>query len=95
MSATEIKVPCGDEKAMRALIGRQVRYLGKLYTVTDVLAEDDLLILSSHDGTGVQEDCYGRPSRMVPNQKDLRFRDAEQKPTCVWDDLVFMDGPLA
>ncbi len=83
-----------DEQSLRQMIGRRVRYMGKSYEITDLLFEDDLLILSSNDGMDVQEDSYGRPSRMVPQQQSLRFRDADKQATHIWDDLIFLDGPM-
>jgi len=83
-----------DEQSLRKMIGRRVRYMGKSYEITDLLFEDDLLILSSNDGMDVQEDSYGRPSRMVPQQQNLRFRDADKQATHIWDDLIFLDGPM-
>jgi len=82
------------EQSLQQLIGRRVRYMGKAYEVTDLLLEDGLLILSSNEGEDVQEDSYGRPHRMVPQQKNLRFRDADKQATHIWDDLIFLDGPL-
>jgi len=84
----------GDDEKLRKLIGRRVRYMGKAYEVTDLLLEDDLIILSADEGMDVQEDSYGRPHRMVPCQHNLRFRDAEKQATHIWDDLIFLDGSL-
>jgi len=76
------------------LIGQRVRYMGEEYEVTDLLSEEGLMILSSEDGEDVQEDSYGRPSRLVPKRQQLRFRDVHGQPTGVWEDLAFLDGPL-
>jgi len=75
-----------------ALVGRKVRYLDALYYICDLLPDEDMLVLSSRCEDTVQEDSYGRATRMVPRQHRLRFRDAEGKPTAVWDDIVFLDG---
>ena len=83
----------GDTKALRALIGRRVRYLGQAYEITDVVLDEDLIILSADEGSEVQEDSYGRAHRMVPRQQGLRFRDAEGHATNLWQDLEFLDGP--
>jgi len=94
MRAVEEDMQWNDEQKLRNLIGRRVRYMGKAYEVTDLLLEDDLLILSADEGMDVQEDSYGRPHRMVPHQQNLRFRDADQQATHIWDDLIFLDGPM-
>ncbi len=84
-----------DDEAMCLLIGRRVRYFDVEYEVTDLLPEEGLMILSAHDGNDVQEDSYGRPHRLVPKRQNLRFRDAEGHPTGIWQDMAFLDGPLA
>jgi len=81
-----------DEQAMRKLIGRRVRYMDEDYEVTDLVLDEDLIILSADEGTDVQEDSYGRAHRLVPRQQSLRFRDAEGKPTHIWEDVSFLDG---
>ena len=53
-----------------------------------------MLILSSSLNDAVQEDCYGRATRMVPKQQRLRFRDTEGNPTAIWEDFAFLDGAL-
>ena len=83
-----------DEAAMRGLIGRKVRYLDEVYEITDVLFDEDTLILSADDSTEMQEDSYGRAHRVVPKVRNLRFRDAAHEPTTIWDDVSFLDGPL-
>jgi len=87
-------IQLGDEQSLRQLIGRRVRYMGKAYEVIDLLLEDDLLILSADEGMEVQEDSYGRAHRMVPQQQNLRFRDADKQASHIWDDLIFLDGPM-
>jgi hypothetical protein len=81
-----------DAHALRSLIGRQVRYLGQLYEITDIVLDEDLMILSADEDSEVQEDSYGRAHRLVPRQQSLRFRDAEGHPTNLWQDLEFIDG---
>lgn len=83
-----------DDASLRRLIGRRVSYLGKSYEITDLMPEEDLLILSADEGADVQEDSYGRAHRLVPHQQNLRFRDAEGHPTHIWDEMAFLDGPL-
>jgi len=83
-----------DHDALARLIGRRVRYLDEEYEVADLLPEEGLLILSADDGSDVQEDSYGRPHRLVPKRRHLKFRDAEGCPSSIWDELAFLDGPL-
>lgn len=84
-----------DEPAMlMQLIGLRVRYLGEEFEVVDLLVEEGLVILSSSDDDEVQEDCYGRPSRLVPRCEQLHFRDPHGQPTSIWQEMVFLDGPL-
>ena len=65
------------------------------FEVTDVLPEEGLIILSAIEGSDVQEDSYGRPTRLVPKRQNLHFRDAEGHPTSIWEELAFLDGPMA
>lgn len=94
LSNAALQALIDDEQAMRRLIGRRVRYLDEDYEVTDLVLDEDLIILSADEGTDVQEDSYGRAHRLVPRQQSLRFRDAEGKPTHIWEDVSFLDGPL-
>jgi len=95
MSESGLQALVEDAAALRKLIGRRVSYMGKSYEIIDLLIEEDLLILSGDDGEDVQEDSYGRASRLVPHQHNLRFRDADGHATHVWKELAFLDGPLA
>jgi hypothetical protein len=81
-----------DAQALRGLIGCRVRYLGQMYEITDIVLDEDLMILSADEDSEVQEDSYGRAHRMVPRQQSLRFRDAEGHPTNLWQDMEFLDG---
>ena len=83
-----------DHAEMFGLIGRPVRYLDESYEVTDLLHDEGLLILSADVACDVQDDSFGRPRRLVPRRQNLKFRDAEGRPTSIWDDLSFLDGPL-
>lgn len=94
MERSGLQALVADEKGLRNLIGKQVRYLGLCYAVVDVVMEDDALILTSTDCSDVQNDEYGRAHRLVPKQQALRFRDAGGAPTSIWDELTFLDGPL-
>lgn len=94
MSHQQLQALFSNIDALRALVGRQVRYLGDDYQITDLLADEGMLILSSHSDDSVQEDCYGRATRMVPKQQRLRFRDTEGNPTAIWEDFSFLDGTL-
>lgn len=94
MSESGLQALVEDAAALRKLIGRRVSYMGQAYEIVDLLIEDDLLILSGDEGTDVQEDSYGRASRLVPHQHNLRFRDVDGHATHVWTELAFLDGPL-
>jgi len=83
-----------DESALRGLIGRRVHYLGKAYEIIDLLLEDDLMILSAEDGVDVQDDSYGRATRLVPQQQNIHFRNSDGSPSHIWEEMVFLDGPL-
>ncbi|MDQ6954192.1 MAG: hypothetical protein Q9M20_01965 [Mariprofundaceae bacterium] len=94
MSESGLQALVEDAQALRKLIGLRVQYMGRGYEITDLLIEDDLLILSSDDDVDLQEDSYGRAHRLVPRQHNLRFRDADGKATHIWEDMAFLDGPL-
>ncbi len=83
-----------NAEALRSLIGRRVQYLGHEYEISDLLVDEGLMILSSHDRSDMQDDVYGRAHRLVPKQHSLRFRDAEGQPSHLWEDLAFLDGSL-
>jgi len=95
MNAQAMKAMVNDARAMRGLIGRRVRYLGEAWEISDLLIEEGLMILCAEDGAEVQDDSYGRPHRLVPRRETVAFRDADGCPTGIWDDLAFLDGPLA
>ncbi|MDX8392823.1 MAG: hypothetical protein R8K53_09730 [Mariprofundaceae bacterium] len=84
-----------NREGMNALVGRRVRYLGQAYEITDVVFSEDMMILSADSGTEMQEDSYGRAHRRVPKVQNLRFRDTSGLPTQAWEDVSFLDGPLA
>lgn len=84
-----------DREAMCALVGRRVRYLGEVYEISDIVFVEDMMILSADTCTEMQEDSYGRAHRRVPKVQNLRFRDAHGHPTQAWEDVAFLDGPLA
>ncbi|MDX8388043.1 MAG: hypothetical protein R8M46_05865 [Ghiorsea sp.] len=94
MSHQQLQALFSNIDDLRALVGRKVRYLSEDYVITDILADEDILILSSRSVDDVQEDCYGRATRMVPKQQTLKFRDTEGKPTAIWEDFAFLDGAL-
>jgi len=95
MSDQRLQALFADIHALRKLVGREVRYLNEDYEITDVLADEDLLILSSRSAQDVQDDCFGRAHRMVPKQQRLRFRDTSGSPTSIWQEFTFLDGALA
>jgi len=94
MSESGLQALVGDMQALRKLIGLKVRYMGQAYEITDLLIEDDLLILSADNDVDLQEDSYGRAHRLVPRQHNLRFRDVDGQATHVWEDITFLDGAL-
>lgn len=94
MSDSPLQGLIEDESAMRLLIGRRVNYLEQTYEITDYVPDEDLIVLSADGEEDLQEDSYGRATRLVPKQQALRFRDAEGHPTNIWEELSFLDGPL-
>jgi len=94
MSNPALQALIDNKDAMRKLIGREVQYLGETYEITDVLFDEDMMILSADTGTEMQEDSYGRAHRRVPKIQNLRFRDSNYQATNVWEDVSFLDGPL-
>jgi len=95
MSDPALQSVVQNRDAMSALVGRQVRYLGETYEITDIVFDEDMMILSAVFGTEMQEDSYGRAHRRVPKVQNLRFRDASDHPTQAWEDVSFLDGPVA
>jgi len=95
MSDPALQGLVGDREAMGALVGRRVRYLGEQYEITDIVFDEDMMILSADSGSEMQEDSYGRAHRRVPRMQNLRFRDTHGQPTQAWEDVSFLDGPLA
>jgi hypothetical protein len=95
MSDPALQALIEDMGAMRKLIGRKVRYLGEAYEITDILFDEDMMILSADTGTEMQEDSYGRAHRRVPKIQNLRFRDSNRQTTNIWEDVSFLDGPIS
>lgn len=95
MSDPALQGLVGNSEDMSALVGRRVRYLGDIYEITDIVFDEDMMILSADTDTEMQEDSYGRAHRRVPKVCNLRFRDAHGKPTQAWEDVAFLDGPPA
>lgn len=84
-----------DIAELPRLIGRRVRYRDDDYEITDLLPEEGLMILSSVDGVcDVQDDSFGRAHRLVPKRQNLKFCDSDGRPTSVWEELTFLDGPM-
>lgn len=94
MSQSQLQTLFSNPDALQALVGRKIRYLDDEYYICDILMGEDMLILSSHDDKEVQDDSFGRATRMVPKQHNLKFRDAEGNPTAIWDEFIFLDGAL-
>jgi hypothetical protein len=84
-----------DTEQMCCMVGRRVRFQNGEYEITDLLFEEGLIILSADQADDVQEDSYGRPWRLVPKRQNLHFRDAEGRPTSIWEELAFLDGPIS
>ncbi len=94
MSHQQLQALFSRPDDLLALVGRKVRYLDEVYYICDILPDENMLVLSSRCEEAVQEDSYGRATRMVPKQQKLRFRDEQGKPTAIWDEIVFLDGAL-
>ncbi len=80
-----------DPTALRALCGRQIRYRGECYQVTDVLWEDGLLILHANDRHEVQEDSFGRPSRVVPAERRIAIHNEDGSVSSIWQELELIE----
>jgi len=76
---------------LRKLCGRQVRYHGECYQIADVLWEDGLLILHASDRDQVQEDSFGRPSRVVPAERRLAIHNEDGSASSSWHELELID----
>ena len=94
MSHPQLQALFSNPDDLYALVGRRVRYLGDDYFICDILKDEDILILSSRCDESVQDDSFGRATRMVPKQQRLRFRDADGLPTAIWDEIIFLDGAI-
>jgi len=94
MSQAQFQALFSTPDALHALVGRHVRYLGEDYVICDLLVDEDMLILASHCDKSVQDDSFGRATRMVPKQHRLQFRDTDGNPTSIWDEFIFLDGAL-
>ncbi|MDX8381798.1 MAG: hypothetical protein R8M14_06775 [Ghiorsea sp.] len=94
MSQTQLQTLLADSEALQALVGRTVRYLDEDYDICDILVDEKMLILASHCDKSVQDDSFGRATRMVPKQHRLRFCDDDGNATVIWDELIFLDGAM-
>ena len=94
MSQAQLQTLFSNPDALHALVGRHVRYLGEEYVICDLLLDQDMLVLASDCDKAVQDDSFGRATRMVPKQHRLKFRDADGNPTAIWDEFASLDGAL-
>lgn len=64
---------------LRALVGQRFRYQGEVWTLIDVVADADTLVLRSEVGRqrSVQTNLYGTPTRRSPETITLPLSDAD------------------
>ncbi|RMH52845.1 MAG: hypothetical protein D6682_00635 [Zetaproteobacteria bacterium] len=86
-----MRAALSDAAGARALCGRRVRYRGRSYIVADLLWEEGWMILQATDRDRVQNDSFGRPSRVVPDEVRLRLRNREGEPFPLWEELQPLD----
>jgi len=73
--------------AARQLCGQRVRYHQLHYIITDILWEDGLMILHATDHNEVQNDSFGRPSRVVASELRIQLRNSDGDPSTTWQEM--------
>ena len=76
--------------AARAVCGRYVHYQRQRYLIADVLWEEGWMILHATGRDEVQNDSFGRPSRVVPGELRIRLRNSDGTPTTIWQDMELL-----
>jgi len=76
-----------DAAAARQLCGKSVRYQQRRYLIADILWEDGMMILHDIDHNEVQNDSFGRPSRVVPGEIRIQLRNSDGTPATTWQKM--------
>ncbi len=79
-----------DANAARRMCGRHVRYQGQRYLIADLLWEEGWMILHATDREEVQNDSFGRPSRVVPGELRIPLRNSDGTPTTTWQEMELL-----
>jgi len=77
--------------AARQLCGRCVRYQHLHYEIADVLWEEGLMILHATDHKEVQNDSFGRPSRVVASEIRIHLRNSDGTPATTWQEMALIE----
>ncbi len=85
-----IREALSQAEGARRLCGRDVRYRGERYTVADLLWDEGWLILHAVEHDDVQNDSFGRPSRVVPGEVRLRLRNDDGSPAPLWREIALI-----
>jgi len=73
--------------AARQLCGQRVCYQHLHYIIADVLWEEGLMILHATDHNEVQNDSFGRPSRVVASEIRIHLRNSDGTPATTWQEM--------
>ncbi|MDX8412857.1 MAG: hypothetical protein R8J85_02110 [Mariprofundales bacterium] len=76
-----------DADAARQLCGQQICYHHLHYEIADVLWEEGLMILHATDHNEVQNDSFGRPSRVVASKLRIQLRNSDGTPASTWQEM--------
>ncbi|MDQ6962124.1 MAG: hypothetical protein Q9M28_06285 [Mariprofundaceae bacterium] len=79
-----------NTEKMHQMIGQHIRYLNKAYKIIDVVMDDGVMVAVDLHATSMQNDVYGRATRVVPDEKTFLFRDHSGSPSHIWDDITFL-----
>jgi len=87
---TNVTDMVNNAEHMYQLIGQQISYLGKAYKIIDIMMDDGVMVAVGLHETSVQNDVYGRATRVVPEERTFLFRDHRGTPSHIWDDIYFL-----
>jgi len=90
VSANSLLDLVNDIEKMNLLIGQHILYLGKPYKIIDVIMSDGVMVATDALETSMQDDVYGRATRVVPEERTFLFRHRSGTPSQVWDDITFL-----
>lgn len=90
MTPQAIQEMVNDSNKMNQIIGQHIRYLDHDYKIIDVVMDDGVMVAVDLHASSMQNDVYGRATRVVPQERTFMFRDHSGLPSHIWEDIRFI-----